>query len=111
MTAARPVSAMPMPVFAPSHSGLVAVACERGEPNCENGSGGPKSCGGPGNPCVADGGVPDCQNASSCGLDDTGHENLNAAPNMPGVTSDAIKHSGNGANGPPATGPVAPKAQ
>jgi hypothetical protein len=39
-------------------------------------------------------GAPDCQNASSCGTDNTGDHNLNGASNMPGVISDAVHPSG-----------------
>ena len=91
------VSAMPLQTLAQPGNGIVAIDCKPGSPNCtltkENA---PQFCGGPGNPCMMDN-APDCQNASSCGTDSTGHNNLNGAGNMPGVVG--AKKS------PPPTGP------
>jgi hypothetical protein len=87
-------SAMPIQMLSRAEAGVVAVACDRGEPNClPADSSAPVMCGGPANPCVMDG-APDCQNASSCGTDNTGDHNLNGASNMPGVISDAVHPSG-----------------
>ena len=86
-------SAMPIQSYAYSGS-IVTIACERGNPNClTTDRNAPTKCGGPDHPCVIDNG-PDCQNASSCGTDNTGHNNLNGASNMPGVVGRA-KPSGN----------------
>jgi hypothetical protein len=80
------VTAMPLPLLAHSaNSDLATINCKPGTPNCTlTKNNAPSFCGGPGNPCVIDG-APDCQNASSCGTDNTGHHNLNGAGNMPGV--------------------------
>ena len=102
------VSAMPLqPVVSGSKDGYATIACERGGPNClPTDPTAPTECGGPGNPCVIDGG-PDCQNASSCGTDNTGNHNLNGASNMPGVISDTKSPSGGGTA--PSDGGTAPK--
>ncbi len=99
------VSAMPARPLAAAAGDVVVIACQRGGPNClPTDPRTPEKCGGPGNPCVIDGG-PDCQNASSCGTDNTGDHNLNGASNMPGVISDSKAHPTGG--GPAATKPVA----
>ncbi len=87
-------SAMPrQPTF--YQGNIVSIACERGNPNClTTDRNAPTKCGGPDHPCVIDNG-PDCQNASSCGTDNTGNHNLNGASNMPGVVGrQAPKGSG-----------------
>lgn len=107
-TSSQHASAMPMQSHLYAADGsVVTIACERGGPNClPTDPLAPVKCGGPGNPCVIDGG-PDCQNASSCGTDDTGHNNLNGASNMPGVISDTKSPSGGGTA--PSVGGTAPK--
>jgi hypothetical protein len=82
----RHVSAMPLqPLARAANSDVATINCKPGTPNCTPAkTNAPSFCGGPGNPCVMDG-APDCQNASSCGTDNTGHHNLNGAGNMPGV--------------------------
>jgi len=94
-------SAMPMQGMThAAKDGIVNANCAPGTPNCvPMGAGTPQKCGGPGNPCVIDG-APDCQNASSCGTDDTGDHNLNGASNMPGVISDIKQPSGGGKPSP-----------
>ena len=90
------VSAMPLQPVVSAKGSITTVACERGGPNClPTDPTAPTKCGGPGNPCVIDGG-PDCQNASSCGTDNTGDHNLNGASNMPGVISDIKSPTGGG---------------
>jgi hypothetical protein len=90
-------SAMPMrPFVLATGAGIVSVACKQGNPNCTPvNARTPQRCGGPGNPCVIDGG-PECQNASSCGTDNTGNHNLNSAGNMPGVVNVTKKPKGGG---------------
>jgi hypothetical protein len=101
--AVRHVSAMPLqPLAYATNSDVATINCKPGTPNCtlaKNNA--PSFCGGPGNPCVMDG-APDCQNASSCGTDNTGHNNLNGAGNMPGVVG-AKKNptTGGGGTGSP----------
>ena len=95
MTSMTPdVSAMPLqpPAYA-AISDVATINCKPGTPNCTpTNANAPSFCGGPGNPCIMDA-APDCQNASSCGTDNTGHHNLNGAGNMPGVV-DLRKSSG-----------------
>jgi len=82
----RHVSAMPLqPLAYVTNSDVATINCKPGTPNCTlTNANAPSFCGGPGNPCVMDA-APDCQNASSCGTDNTGNHNLNGAGNMPGV--------------------------
>src|ERR1700722_9854853 len=94
----RLLSAMPLQPFAyATNSDVAPINCKPGTPNCTlTKANAPSFCGGPGNPCVMDG-APDCQNASSCGTDNTGHNNLNGAGNMPGVVG-AKQNPGAGSN-------------